>query len=282
MGHSSVINSVSIRQNRPYRAATASDDQTVVFYHGAPFKYNTSLTGNHSNFVQGVAFSPDGEHFVSVGTDRKIFLYDGKTGELKSEVTYDGAGHKGGIYSVSWSKDSKRFITASADQTIKLWDVEQQKNSFTWRVGQEGLPSVPDHQVGVVWTPRSDDTIISLSLAGDLNYFDFSTHKPYKVVTGHQKAITALKVTKETKTLFTGSYDGRICRWDTTKGNADGLDGKGHEGNVSGFADITGGSIVSVAWDDQARQIDVGAGAFVYAAPPPQSQKHLYMIDTEH
>lgn len=272
LGHSSPINSVSIRSSRPYRAATASDDRTLVFYHGTPFKFQHSLTGNHTNFVQGVAFSPDGEHFVSVGTDRKIFLYDGKTGELKSEIAYDGAGHKGGIYSVSWSKDSKRFVTASADQTVKLWDVEQQSNAHTWKIGSERILSAGDHQVGVVWTPRADDTIISLSLTGDLNYLDLSSEKPRKVVTGHQKAITALKVTGESKTLFTGSYDGRICRWDTTTGAADNLDGKGHEGNVSGFAASSSASIVSVAWDDQARLIDTNAGTFVGAPTPTAGQ----------
>lgn len=275
LGHSSVINSVSIRQQRPYRAATASDDKTLVFYHGTPFKFNQSLTGNHSNFVQGVAFSPDGEHFVSVSSDRKIFLYDGKTGDLKSEVKYGDDGHKGGIYSVSWSSDSKRFVTASADQTVKLWDVEQSKNSFTWRFGEEGIPSIPDHQVGVVWTPRSDDTIISLSLTGDLNYLNLSAHQPYKVVHGHQKAITTLKVTKESKTLFTGSYDGRICKWDTTVGTAVGLDGKGHVNSISGFAQTQTGSIVSVGWDDRARQIDVGAGCFVADVPTEGQPKSI-------
>lgn len=33
-GHSKVINAVSIRNQRPYRAATASDDTTIVFHQG--------------------------------------------------------------------------------------------------------------------------------------------------------------------------------------------------------------------------------------------------------
>lgn len=44
-GHSSQINSVSIRQQRPLRAATGSDDTSLAFFHGAPFKFNTSLRG---------------------------------------------------------------------------------------------------------------------------------------------------------------------------------------------------------------------------------------------
>lgn len=34
IGHSKTINAVSIRRQRPFRAATASDDATIAFHHG--------------------------------------------------------------------------------------------------------------------------------------------------------------------------------------------------------------------------------------------------------
>ena len=111
-GHSAPINAVALRQRRPFRAATASDDANVVFYHGAPFKFNAILKGQHSRFVYGVAFSPDGSTLVSVGADKKIWLYDGKTGEVRRQIGEDE--HKGSIFAVSWSSDSKRFVTSSA------------------------------------------------------------------------------------------------------------------------------------------------------------------------
>ena len=37
--HSKVINAVSIRPQRPFRAATAGDDSNIVFHSGAPYKY---------------------------------------------------------------------------------------------------------------------------------------------------------------------------------------------------------------------------------------------------
>ena len=111
-GHTSQINSVSIRQQRPLRAATGSDDTSLGFFHGAPFKFNTSLRGQHNRYVYGVAFSPDGSLLASVGADKKIWLFDGKTGEVKSQIDDDE--HKGSIFSVSWAKDSKRFVTSSA------------------------------------------------------------------------------------------------------------------------------------------------------------------------
>jgi hypothetical protein len=36
---SKVVNAVSIRHQRPFRSATAGDDSSIIFYTGAPYKY---------------------------------------------------------------------------------------------------------------------------------------------------------------------------------------------------------------------------------------------------
>ena len=263
-GHSSQINSVSIRQQRPLRAATGSDDTSLAFFHGAPFKFNTSLRGKHNRYIYGVAFSPDGSHLVSVGADKKIFLYDGKTGEEKAQIG-DGE-HTGSIFAVSWAKDSKRFVTSSADQTVKIWDAEAGKAVQSWRMGEEGKVSVPDHQVGVVWPAgRSDGLVISLNLAGDLNYLSEGTSKPQRFVQGHQKNITAIASNADKgseQTFFTGSSDGRICSWDTATGTGQTIDGDAHTNYVSGLVS-SAGRIYSVGWDDTLRSIDVSAKTFI-------------------
>jgi WD repeat-containing protein 1 (actin-interacting protein 1) len=70
-GHSKIINSVSIRPGRPLRAVTGSDDMTVNYYHGVPFKFEKSIT-DHSRFVQCVRFSPNGDFFASASSDSKV------------------------------------------------------------------------------------------------------------------------------------------------------------------------------------------------------------------
>ncbi|KAL8849522.1 MAG: hypothetical protein Q9221_005529 [Calogaya cf. arnoldii] len=272
-GHSSQINSVSIRQQRPLRAMTGSDDTSLVFYNGAPFKFNTSIR-KHQRFIYGVAFSPDGSSVVSVGADKQIFLYDGKTGEPKSEV---GSGeHKGSIFGVSWSKDSRKFVTSSADQTVKIWDAEAGKAIQTWRMGEEGRVSIPDHQVGVVWPQgRSDGLIISLNLEGDLVYLSEGSPSPRKVVHGQQKNITAIAAsdTKDSApTLFTGSSDGRICNWNISSGTADYLDGEGHTNYVSAITAAPDDRIYSVGWDDSLRSIDASATVFTGTATSTDGQ----------
>ncbi|KAF2876581.1 WD40-repeat-containing domain protein [Massariosphaeria phaeospora] len=261
-GHSSQINSVSIRQQRPLRAATGSDDTSLVFYHGAPFKFNTSLRGQHSRFVFGTAFAPDGSVFASVGADKRIWLYDGRTGEPKAQV---GEGvHTGSVFAVSWAQDSRQFVTASADQTVRIWDVEAAKAVQTWRMGEEGLVSIPHQQVGVVWPAgRSDGLVISADLEGNLNYLVQGNPKPARVVRGHQKNITA--ATMSGSTLLTGSYEGRVLAWDLSTGVADKVDGDSHSNYVAGFAASTSTAEAegfSVGWDDTLRSMSVPSKVF--------------------
>jgi WD40 repeat protein len=262
-GHSAQINCVSIRQQRPLRAATGSDDTSLVFLHGAPFKFNTSVRGKHDKFVYGTQFSPDGSALVSVGSDRRIWLYDGKTGEATKQI---GEGvHKGSIFGVSWAPDSKRLVTCSGDQTVRVWDVESGECVQSWRMGGESV-SVQDQQVGVTWPAgRSDGLIISLDLEGNLNYFHADNASgPIKVVRGHQKAITSAASAPGSGSLITGSYEGRARAWDLKTGSADLVDGEQHSNQVSGLAaGSQQGRVYSVGWDDSLRTTDVSQKSFI-------------------
>lgn len=230
--------------------------------HGAPFKFNTKVGGLHKGYVYGAAFSPDGDHLVTVGADRRIQLYDGKTGEATKQI---GEGeHTGSIFGVSWSRDSKRFVTASADQTVKIWDVEAGKVVQTWKFGGDNV-SVPDHQVGVVWPAgRDDGLIISLNLAGDLNYLIEGTEKPARVVQGHNRSVTALGVSDDGRgqTLWTGSFEGRICSWDVASGLGTAAEGQTHTNQVTAFTNAHDRAY-SVGWDDNLRIVDEPTKTFV-------------------
>ncbi|KAI9893222.1 MAG: hypothetical protein M1814_000349 [Vezdaea aestivalis] len=260
IGHSKPINAVSIRQHRPMRATTVAEDSTIVFMTGVPFKFSRKDT-SHTRFVYGVADSPDGISLVTVGADRKILMFDGRTHDFKASI---GEGeHTGSIFSVCWSADSKRFVTASADQTVKVWDAEIGKSIQTWRMGGDGV-NIPNQQVGVVWpSGRSDDLVISLSLNGNLNYLNKDSRFPTRVVEGHQKSITAMSPGPTgDNTLWTGSYDGRICGWDVSNGTGTRPDGSSHKNQVSAVV-ATERHIHSTGWDDTLRTIDPAHKTFL-------------------
>ncbi len=254
-GHSSVVNAVSIRPVRPYRAATVSDDNSLVFYQGPPFKFSQSLRGHHGNFVNDVAFSIDGKYIVSVGADKKIVIYDGKTGDYIKSIEN---AHNGSIFSLSWipiANKSNEFVTASADGSIKLWDVESSESLKTWSFEKE----LSNQQVGVVAT---NSEIISLSFNGNLNYFSYeseSNSKPKIVIKGHQKSITSMTLSAN-GTLYSGSYDGLIAKWDKN-GNASYIQGsEKHTNLIVGIVPSSSSNevLATAAWDDTSKTIENG------------------------
>lgn len=76
----------------------SGENYDLYIYDGAPFKHVKTIT-SHTNFVNKVAFSLDGSHFVSVSSDKSIVIYNSETLE---EVVKREKAHSKGIIDVAW------------------------------------------------------------------------------------------------------------------------------------------------------------------------------------
>ena len=161
-GLSKVVTSCDIKAQRPFRAICGSDDATTVFYHGVPFKFEKSLK-EHTRFVNCVRYNAAGTHFATVSSDGRIFVYDGKTGDLIKQM--GDPAHKGGIYSCSWNAEGTRLLTASGDKTAKIFDIETSSVVNDFVMGKE----VGDQQLGCLW---QNEHLLSVGLNGFINYLD--------------------------------------------------------------------------------------------------------------
>jgi WD repeat-containing protein 1 (actin-interacting protein 1) len=206
-GHSKAINAVSIRQQRPLRAATVSDDGALCFFHGAPFKFAAKQAGTHTNFIYATAFSPDGTYLVSGPA------------------------------------------------------------SHTWDLGTQ--------QFGVVVAPgRTDGLVISINRDGDLLYLLPGSTGASRVVQGHNKSVTAMTSASDGagRTLLTGSFDGRVCRWDVAEGEGVAITGTAHTNQVVQLAPADNGRTYTVGWDDNLRVIDEAGSTYAPEASALSSQ----------
>lgn len=247
-GHSKAINSVDYRPKSPFRVITGGEDLTLNWFEGPPFKWHHGMH-EHQRFVNCVRFSPNGDLAISVGSDKLAVLFDGQTGEKKGAFTTE---HTGGIYCVSWSPDGSQVLTSSGDKTCKIWDVETGKSVTTFTFGS----AVEDQQVGCLW---QGNHLLSLNLRGHLSYLDPSRpNEPIRVIKGHNKSIESLAYHKPSNSLYTGSYDAVVTRWNETDGSMEEVAGDGHKNSVIALA-IQGDNLVSAAIDDSVRVTPHGA-----------------------
>uniref|UniRef100_A0A4W4EZS6 WD repeat domain 1 n=1 Tax=Electrophorus electricus TaxID=8005 RepID=A0A4W4EZS6_ELEEL len=248
VGHSKVVNSVDIKQTRPYRLITGSDDNCTAFYEGPPFKFKCTFSVSAACCLC-VSSSVRGTYLHRY--QRYIFMYDGKTAE-KLGALGGAKAHEGGIYAVSWSPDSTQLISASGDKTVKLWDVASGTAVTTFSLGSDVL----DQQLGCLW---QRDHLLSISLSGFINYLDKNNpSRPLRIIKGHSKAIQCVTVHKEDgrSVIYSGVC---VCvhYWDAETGENEGITGKGHSNMVAKMAVDESHRLVTCSMDDSVRYTDL-------------------------
>lgn len=140
---------------------------------------------DHTTWVDGLAFAPDGRALASASYDGSVKLWSIST--HAGAVAYAAhlyetlTAHMARVHRVAWSPDGRVLATCSFDRTVWLWDVEQR----TYRTPLQG------HTAGVydlAFTPDSS-RLLSGSEDGTLRIWEVATGQCAHVMKGYTRAL---------------------------------------------------------------------------------------------
>lgn len=221
-GHSKLILTGDVvktckTSDEPHRLVTGSEDFSVNFYEGTPYKI-TKINKEHTNFVTSVKFSPDASLFLSVGFDKKINIYDAHKGNLLYNLAMDKStgNHTMAIIGACWI-DSNTIATSSLDKTVKIWDLKEKVCKFTLLPKEKSKLGLPEFSCGI---NTNGKYVFSLSLSGVLNFWDISDlttlqdeKLPDRIIDGHQNYVSSIVEVKSKNLVISSDNNGKIIIW---------------------------------------------------------------------
>ncbi len=182
----------------------------------------------HSDDVNSVSFSPNGNLIASASKDQTIRLWS-RDGKLLHILT----GHGSAVNSVSFSPDN-RLATGNADGTIQMWSQDGQE--FSLLKGHGGAVN------SVSFSP--DNRLVAGNADGTIQLWS-QDGKELSVLKGHGGAVNSVSFSPDNR-LAAGNADGTIQLW-----SQDGKESllKGHSRDVSSVSFSSDGMLASASYD---------------------------------
>lgn len=198
----------------------------------------------HTNNVDALAWSPDGQRIASGSWDNTVRIWDASTAAPR----YVFSGHSDHVISVAWSPDGARIASASDDGTAKVWDADT-GTVITTYTGHAG-----GSVWSVAWSPDGQ-LIASGGRDSTAQVWDPTTGQRQLLYQGHTDAVRSICWSPDGSRLATASYDHTARVWDLTSESALGAY-TGHSDKVwvvgwsaDGASVASGGDTTVHVWD---------------------------------
>ncbi|WAO96039.1 NACHT domain-containing protein [Fusarium falciforme] len=161
----------------------------------------------HGDWVQSVAFSPDGQRLASASHDMTIKIWDVTTGHCQATL----AGHGDSVRSVAFSPDGQRLASASRDKTVKIWDATTGHCQATLGGHRSWVQSVAFSPDGQRLASASADKTVKI--------WDATTGHCQATLEGHRSWVQSVTFSPNGQRLASASHDKTVKIWDAATGH---------------------------------------------------------------
>jgi len=167
-----------------------------------------TLEGN-ADWVNAVAFSPDGQYALSGASDNSIRLWEVVTG--REIQTFSGLTEH--PISVALSPDGERLVSETSDGVVQLWDVDSAEVLHTFEERSEAV-------LGATFSPDGEYVLSGGGASGTLHLWDTDTGELVRRFDENDEAIFSVAFSPDGNYVLSGSgQSGTLKLWDTDTGS---------------------------------------------------------------
>ena len=188
--------------NRGRLVTMTNSDQAARIWEVHSGKLLSTLAA-HSNSINSVAFSQNGQRLATASEDQTACVWDAQDGRLVGVLE----GHRAAVLSARFSADGRRLVTASSDGTAQLWDVTPDAAIQTLTGASAGARFSPDGK-----------SLATVDQTGTAWVWDRGASVPRLVLTLPGVRFCAASFSPDGQRLLTASEQGLLHVWDATSG----------------------------------------------------------------
>jgi WD40 repeat protein len=168
---------------------------------GVGLRLRSVLNTSHQ-FVQALAFAPDGMTLATTGLDRRVQLWEVKTGQEVRTLE----GHQGRVSGLAFAAGSGALASGAWDGVVRLWDAHNGTEMAHWKAEQGLLLSLALSADGRTVATGGADGIVRLwDTTGELRV----------ALEGHGDWVTGLAFSRDGRTLISaGGADRGLRIWE--------------------------------------------------------------------
>jgi guanine nucleotide-binding protein subunit beta-2-like 1 protein len=212
-GHRDWVTGITTTYEQSNLVVSSSRDKKLMVWELTPDGDNVgyarkSLSG-HSETIQDVVLSSDGQFALSASWDKTMRLFDLNTGA--SVRTFQG--HTKDVNSVAFSGDNRQIVSGSRDKTIKLWNtLAECKYTITEDMHTDWVSCVG-------FSPSAKmPLIVSAGWDKLVKVWNLSNCKLRTNLVGHTGVVYSTSISPDGSLCASGGKDGTAMLWDVNDG----------------------------------------------------------------